>query len=106
MTRGDLVTVSLPGNYGKPRPALIIQSDLLSNLDSVVLCSVTSELRNAAFRITVEPSPSNGLHTLSQVMVDKISTLPSNKISAPFGRLESERMKAVERALLLVVGLI
>ena len=106
MQRGDLVTVSLQGDYGKPRPALIVQSDLLTDLESVVLCPVTSDLRNAAFRVTVEPNPANGLRALSQVMVDKLSTLPRTKISEPFGRLDGERMKAIDRALLLVVGVI
>lgn len=104
--RGDLVTVSLQGDFGKPRPALVVQSDLLTDLESVVLCPVTSDLRNAAFRVTVEPNPANGLRTLSQVMVDKLSTLPRTKISEPFGRLDEERMKMVDRALLLVVGVI
>ena len=104
--RGDLVTVSLQGDYGKPRPALVIQSDLLTDLESVVLCPVTSDLRNAAFRVTVEPNPANGLRTLSQVMVDKLATLPRTKISEPIGRLDEARMKTVDRALLLVVGLI
>ncbi len=106
MKRGDLVTVSLQGDYGKPRPALLVQSDLLVDLDSVVICPVTSELRTAAFRVTVEPTNNNGLKALSQVMVDKLSTLPRAKISGAFGRLEDERMRAVDRALLLVVGVI
>jgi len=106
MQRGDLVTVSLQGGYGKPRPALIVQSDLLTDLESVVLCPVTTDLRNAMFRVTVEPNPANGLIALSQVMVDKLSTLPRTKISEPFGRLNDERMKAVDRAILLVVGII
>lgn len=104
--RGDLVTVSLQGDYGKPRPALVIQSDLLTDLESVVLCPVTSDLRNALFRVTVEPNLVNGLQALSQIMVDKLSTLPRAKVSEPFGRLDKERIKAVDRALLLVVGLI
>lgn len=95
--RGDLVTVSLQGDYGKPRPALVIQSDLLTDLESVVLCPVTSDLRNAAFRVTVEPNPANGLRTLSQVMVDKLATLPRTKISEPIGRLDEARMKTVDR---------
>lgn len=104
--RGDLVTISLQGDYGKPRPALIVQTDLLAELDSVVLCPVTSELRTAAFRVTIEPTARNGLRALSQVMVDKLSTLPRSKIGHSFGRLEDERMRAVDRALLLVVGVI
>lgn len=104
--RGELVKVSLQGDYGKPRPALVVQSDLLSGLDSVVLCPVTSELRDAVFRVTVEPNPANGLRVLSQIMVDKLSTLPRTKISEPIGRLDDERMRAVDRALLLVVGVV
>jgi len=104
--RGDLVTVSLQGDDGKPRPAVIVQSNLLAALDSVVICPVTSELRTAAFRVTVEPTSANGLRVLSQVMTDKLATLPRSKISEPFGHLEDERMKAVDRALLLVVGVI
>jgi mRNA interferase MazF len=106
MLRADLVTVSLQGDYGKPRPALVVQTDLLADLDSVVVCPVTSELRTAAFRVTVEPTGLNGLRFLSQVMVDKISTLPRSKVSPAFGRLEDERMRAVDRALLLVLGVI
>ena len=104
--RGDLVTVSLQGNYGKPRPALIVQSDLLMELPSVVLCLVTSDLRSAAFRVTIEPAPSNGLKVLSQVMVDKLATLPRAKLGPAFGRLGDDAMKRVDRALMLVTGLI
>lgn len=59
--RGELVAISLPGDYGKPRPALVIQNDLLAELDSVVLCPVSSDLRTADFRVTVEPTANNGM---------------------------------------------
>ena len=104
--RGDLVTVSLPGDYGKPRPALVIQNDLLNELDSLVLCPVSSDLRTADFRVTVEPSAANGLRQTSQVMVDKLSTLPRSKVGETFGRLEVEKMRAVDRAMMLVIGVI
>lgn len=103
--RGDFVTVSLQGDYGKPRPALIIQSNLLTELRSVVVCPVTSDLRDALFRVTIEPNLVNGLQALSQVMVDKIATIPRSKVGVAFGRLDDERMRAVERALLLVTGI-
>ncbi|MFA7666293.1 MAG: type II toxin-antitoxin system PemK/MazF family toxin [Burkholderiaceae bacterium] len=105
MQRGDIVTVSLPGDYGKPRPALIIQSDLLRELDSVLICPITSILRNVLFRVTLEPSPVNGLQKISQVMVDKTSPIPRAKVSKVVGSINAERMKNVERALMLVTGL-
>jgi mRNA interferase MazF len=104
--RGGLFTVSLPGDYGKPRPALVIQNDLLNELDSLVLCPVSSDLREADFRVTAEPSAVNGLRQTSQVMVDKLSTLPRSKVGETFGRLEVEKMRAVDRAMMLVIGVI
>jgi len=72
MKRGDLVTVALPGDYGKPRPAVVIQSDLFDAHPSVTILPVTSELREAPlFCVQVEPTWDNGLRRLSQVMVDK-----------------------------------
>src|SRR3546814_8202657 len=41
--RGDIVAVSLQGDYGKPRPALIVQSNLLAELESLVICPIRSE---------------------------------------------------------------
>ena len=72
MRRGDLVTVALQGDPGKPRPALVIQSDLFDAHPSVTILPVTGELRNAPlFRIAVNPTEQNGLTKPSQVIVDK-----------------------------------
>ncbi len=98
MQRGELVTVSWP--------ALIASSDVLADLESVVLCPATRDLRNAVFRVSVEPTPAHGLRSLSQVMVDKLSTLPRAKISQALGRLDDEGMNAIDRALLWVLGVI
>jgi mRNA interferase MazF len=105
MRRGDLVTVALPGDYGKARPALVIQSDLFAEHPSITLLPVTSELRDAPlFRLRVEPSAENGLRKPSQIMVDKAHTLPREQVGTPFGRLEDGAMVAVNRALALFLG--
>ena len=62
MRRGDLVTVSLQGDYGKPRPALVVQSDLLDDLESVFVFPITRDIRNAGdFRVVIERGLGNGL---------------------------------------------
>jgi mRNA interferase MazF len=105
MRRGDLVTVSLSGDYGKPRPALIIQADLFEEHPSLTILPITSELRDAPlFRVMVEPTKENGLHVPSQVMIDKAHTVPSEKLSKPFGRLSDEIMVAINRALAVFLG--
>lgn len=105
MKRGDLVTVSLSGDYGKPRPALIIQSDLFDTHPSITVLPITSELRDTPlFRITVEPNKENGLRTSSQIMVDKAHTVPREKLGESFGKLGDETMLAVNRALAVFLG--
>lgn len=106
MKRGDLVTVSLPGDYGKPRPALIIQSDLFGMHPSVVVLPITSELRNTPlFRINIRPGDGNGLHKSSQVMVDKPFTVARTKVGRPFGSIDEGTMIEVERALAVFIGI-
>ena len=103
--RGDLVTVVLSGAYGKPRPALVIQSDFFDEHPSVTILPITGELRRTPlFRVTVKPSPENGLRKPSQVMVDKAHTIPREKIGEAVGRLEQDTMLAVNRALALFLG--
>lgn len=105
MRRGDLVTIALQGAYGKPRPALVVQSDLFSEHPSVAILPLTSELRGTPlFRVTVHPSEGNGLRSESQVMVDKPQTVPRDKVGATFGRLEDDSMMAVSRALAVFLG--
>ena len=103
--RGDLVTVALSGGYGKPRPALVIQSDLFKEHPSVTILPVTSELRNTPiFRITVEPTKRTNLQKPSQIMVDKTHTVPREKIGQVFGRVDDEILLAVNRALAVFLG--
>lgn len=105
MKRGDIITVSLPGHYGKPRPALIIQSDLFDVHPSVTLLPITSELRDAPlFRLTIEPTKENGLRFHSQIMIDKLHTVPREKLGKPFGKLNDEMMLAINRALAMFLG--
>jgi mRNA interferase MazF len=106
MKRGDLVPVVLAGAYGKPRPALVIQSDLFAQHPSVTILPVTTELRPVeTFRIAVNPSPKNGLRAPSQIMVDKAHTIPRDKAGVPFGELETRTMKTVDRSLAVFLGL-
>ena len=80
MRRGDLATVALPGAYGKPRPALVVQSDLFDEHPSVTILPITSELRaTPLFRIDVTPSAANGLRKPSHFMVDKAQSVPREK---------------------------
>lgn len=106
MRRGDLVTVALQGNQGKPRPALVVQADAFSDLAAVTVLPITCTLVDAPFvRVTVEPTLENGLTKTSQVMVDKPQTPPRSKVGLVFGHLDDPAMLAVNRALAVFLGL-
>ena len=107
MKRGDIVTVSAPGDYGKPRPAVVIQSDWLRDTDSVMLCLVTSLLVDAPiYRLSIEPSAENGLKLPSQIMVDKILTIPREKCGAVIGRIDQATRIALNNMLSVITGLV
>ncbi|MGB3581255.1 MAG: type II toxin-antitoxin system PemK/MazF family toxin [Roseiarcus sp.] len=106
MRRGDLVTVSAPRDCGKPRPAVVIQSDWLTATDSVLVARLTRALGAAPlYRLAIEPSQLNGLKAPSQVMIDKIVAIPRKKCGSVMGDLnESERI-ALNHMLAVIVGI-
>ena len=107
MRRGDVVTVVLPGDLGKPRPALVIQADLFNETHaSITVLPFTGTIVNAPlFRITLDPSPENGLRQVSQVMVDKAISVRRERIGSVVGRLSEDLMLRVTRALSVWVGI-
>jgi len=108
MRRGQIVTVAAPGDYSKPRPALVVQSDLFDELPSVVICPLTTTLRDDAdqFRLTVAPLPRNGLRQPSQIAIDKITVVPAAKIGAAIGSADDALLLRVNRALALFLSIV
>ena len=105
MKRGDLVTVVTSGEYGKPRPALIVQADAFADHPSTTVLPLTSELHDAPMlRVTVEAGAGTGLRLRSQVMVDKAVTVPRSKIGGRIGRLDDATLGSVDRALAGFLG--
>jgi mRNA interferase MazF len=106
MRRGDLVTVALQGDYGKPRPALIIQSNLFAEHPSVTILPLTSALRETPiFRVRVLPVLTNGLHVPSDVMIDKLHTVARDKIRETIGSISDEHLIEIERAVAVWLGI-
>lgn len=106
MRRGDFVTIAMQGDFGKPRPALVIQGDRFDEHDTVTVLLVTSTLVTAPLlRITVQPDAGNGLQKPSQVMVDKAMTVKRDKLGPSFGRIDADALLEVERCLLVFLGI-
>ena len=107
MRRGDVVIVAAAGDYGKARPAVIVQTDAFPETHaSVVICQMTSEIVDAPdFRVTIDPSEKNGLRARSQIMADKPVTVRRARIGQSIGRLDDGDTGRLDAALAFVMGL-
>ncbi len=105
--RGDLAIAVAPGDYGKPRPVLILQSDAFGDTASVIVALITSDQRSTAalFRKSIMPSDQNGLREPSDVMIDKLVTLPRSKVAKVIGHLNSTEMTEITSALAVFLGM-
>lgn len=107
MRRGDIYTAAARGAYtGKPRPVVIIQDDRFDATTSVTICPLTTNSVEAPLtRIVVEPTAGTGIELPSQIMVDKITTMPRANVRDHLGRLADEDLVRLDRALLVFLGL-
>ena len=103
MRRGDIYTAAARGAYsGKPRPVVVIQDD---RFDATAVPVTTSEVEAPLLRIPVQSSETTGLTQISQLMVDKVTTVPRTNLTSHLGRLSDQDLMRLNRALLVFLGL-
>ena len=106
MKRGDLITVVVSGEHGKPRPAVIVQADRLESAATILVCLLTSEIdRVSESRIAIDPNPANGLRKPSLIQVEKIYPMTKAKCGPRIGSLSSDQIRELDIVLTFVLGL-
>nr|WP_245365579.1 type II toxin-antitoxin system PemK/MazF family toxin [Neorhizobium galegae] len=101
-----MITVAISSDFGKPRPAAIIQADPFDETGTVTVLLMSGTLVNAPLlRPTVNPTPANGLRKPSQVMIDKVMSVQRSRLGPVFGRLDDETMLAITRSLAVFLGI-
>jgi mRNA interferase MazF len=106
LNRGDLVTVSVSGDHGKPRPAVVIQADRTRTTASVLVCLCTSRIDQAAeYRLAISPSPRNGLQKSSLIQGEKIHAVARAKCGPVIGSLTSAELSDLDICLSLILGM-
>ena len=104
--RGDIAIAALPGDFDKPRPVLVIQSDLFSEHPSVTVLPITSHLVDAPLlRPSLPADTTTGLRKPSQVMIDKCMTLRRDRLEGPIGHLAPQQMMEITRLLAVFLGI-
>jgi mRNA interferase MazF len=105
LTRGAVVTASLAEPSGKPRPFLVLRSDRFAGHGLVTLLAFTTTLTDApTLRVTVQPSPENGMLRPSQAMIDHVQSVRAHRISKMIGRLGAEDLATITRAVAVYLG--
>ncbi len=85
---------------------LIVQEDGFAERDSVTVCLISSDPTDLpVFRISVEPTPENGLRTTSRLMVDTVTTVPRSTLGHCIGALADGNRLRLNRSLLVFLGL-
>ena len=107
LKRGDIAIVVMPGDFGKPRPAVIVQSgDLGEATTTILVCPISSDVEEfKVLRPIVEPTGGNGLRIRSQIMADKIFPLRRENFRRVIGALDAPTAERLDRALLVVLDL-
>ena len=107
MKRGEIWTIAGGADYaGKPRPAVIVQDDDFEATRSITICAFTTDPTEAPlFRIRIQPNERNGLRSECSLMVDKITTVPKDKLGSYLGRLSDEDVLRLNQAIVVFLGL-
>ena len=106
MKRGDLITIAIQGDFGKPRPALVVQNDRVDSTPKVLVCPLTRNTSPApSLRLAVGSTPANGLREVSSIMVSSVIAVPRERCGTVIGSLTPEQMQEIDIRLAFVLGL-
>lgn len=107
MRRGDICIAAARGAYtGKPGPVVIVQDDRFDSTASLTVCPLTTQQVEAPLiRLDVEPTATTGIEQASQIMIDKVTTIPRANVHARLGRLANDDLVRMDRALVVFLGL-
>ena len=98
------MVVRMPGD--KARPAVVVRSDLLSELSYATVLPITTELRaGIGMRIDLQPGEDNGLRAPSQVMVDWPQTIRCGDMGQAIGQLDRAIMQTITQQMAVVLGI-
>ena len=106
LKRGAVVTASIGGPSGKPRPFLVVRSDVFAEHSLVTVMAFTSTISdNPTLRVPVQPSAKNGLLTASHAMIDHIQSVRVRHIDKVVGQLADMDLTSITHAMAVYLGI-
>jgi mRNA interferase MazF len=106
INRGEIWSVLWTGLAGKPRPALVIQSEkyLLSQTDILALIT-TADGVQGELRLPIMADENNGLMSDGFICLDKLMAIPIDNLGERFGKVADETMREVDARLIKILGI-
>ncbi len=105
MIRGSVVVVALPGDAGKPRPAIVLRGNAFGGHNRVTLVPCTGEQQAwPTLRVALTPSAENGLRLPCQAMIDRLTSVAVDRVRQVIGALIAADLRAIDRAVLVYLG--
>src|SRR5271165_4319214 len=110
--RGQVVEVDLDPvvghEQGRLRPCVVVQNDVSNRFASTTIVVPLTDAKHFAHRSPIyvlAPKGDGGLKKDSLVLCDQIRTVDQERFGRFFGVLSPETMTAVDRALMISLGL-
>ena len=105
MVRGEAFLLSAPrrgrGHEQRgARYAVVVQADEFLGLSAVLVSPTSTSARPTSFRPTITLDGTD-----TRVLVEQTTVVDPRRLGASAGRLDAAEMRAVEEALVLVLGL-
>ena len=107
MKRGDVVTIALRGDLGKPRPAVVVETDRLKPSTHILVCPGTSFVRPEIElrRVLVLPDDSNKLRTPTHFQIDRLIGVRRENCGSVIGQLDEDALAQINAGLMTILGL-
>ena len=104
MRQGEIWYVSLDPTKGSEqagyRPVVILSGNMLNeHLRVVIVCPLTTKIKNYKGNIVLEPNSGNGLKQTSEVLLFHIRSISKSRFSSKIGKIKPSELEELKRGL-------
>jgi mRNA interferase MazF len=85
---------------GGRRPAVIISGNLLNaHLQVVIVCPLTTKIKNYKGNVILDPSAGNGLIKLSEILVFHVRSVSKERLKNKIGSITAKQLNEIKQTL-------
>ncbi|MGB0980594.1 MAG: type II toxin-antitoxin system PemK/MazF family toxin [Winogradskyella sp.] len=82
------------------RPAVIISGNMLNKyLEVVIVCPLTTKIKNYKGNVILNPSNKNGLKEISEVLTFHVRSVSKERLGSKIGQMSLEELNTIKATL-------